>query len=165
MKANEIIELLKLLPHPEGGYYKETYRSDDSISFNILNKGHKGKRNLATSIYYLLESGQVSKFHRLKSDEIWYYHCGSPMRIICLSEGEISSLILGADISLGQLPQAIIKAGTIFGATPFDGNSFTLVGCVVTPGFDFKDFEFVRKEDLRKEYPNSFPAFEKFTYY
>lgn len=162
MESSIIIQKLALVPHPEGGYYKETYRSSDSISFNILNMDHEGKRNLATSIYYLLESGQVSKFHRLKSDEIWYYHCGGPMRIICLSEGEISTILLGIDISLNQLPQIIIKAGTIFGATPLDENSFTLVGCMVTPGFDFKDFEFLGKEELIKDYPDSFPALERF---
>lgn len=156
MDSKQVIQLLELNQHPEGGYYREIYRSSDSISLDAINQNNSGLRNLATSIYYLLESGQVSKLHRLKSDEIWYFHTGSPIYIICLLKAQISTILLGSDLDKGQVPQAIIKAGTIFGASPMNNHSYTLVGCMVAPGFDFTDFEFVKKEEIMKDYSDSF---------
>jgi uncharacterized protein len=160
--SKQVIDSLGLLPHPEGGYFREIYRSEGYISYKEQNINLTRKRNLATSIYYLLESGQVSKLHRLKSDEIWYYHGGSPMEVICLYNDQISTIMLGMNFEEGQVPQLIIKSGTIFGAKPSKNNSFSLVGCLVVPGFDFKDFEFVGEDEIHKSYPDSLELLNQF---
>jgi predicted cupin superfamily sugar epimerase len=142
--AEYFIEKLGLEKHIEGGYYRETYRSKVS---------HEN-RSLSTSIYFLLKSGQVSKFHKLKSDEIWYYHHGSPILIHMINkEGEYSQGILGIN-SDQESPQLIIPADTIFGAEPVDRESFSLVSCMVSPGFDFEDFTLYSTQELIKMYPS-----------
>lgn len=152
MESKRLIEKLQLQPHPEGGYFREIYRSRDTLSFEKLNKGHSGLRNLATSIYYLLEPRQVSRLHRLRSDEIWYYHAGSAMKVVCLQNGNLEELLLGPYVEQHQMPQIVLEAGTIFGAYPAEPNSFSLAGCMVTPGFDFADFEFVDKTTIARDY-------------
>lgn len=129
---------LELLPHPEGGYYRETYRSKDAFSFPDF----EGKRNLSTSIFFLLEAPQVSSLHRIKSDEIWYYQDGGNLEIIELDEqGKELVTLLGKDLKAGAVLQHIVKAGRWFGARLPEGSAFCLAGCQVSPGFDFRDFE------------------------
>jgi uncharacterized protein len=147
-EADKIINLLKLTAHPEGGYYREIYRSKDEMS---LTGGVA--RNLSTSIYYLIRGNQVSAFHRLKSDELWYYHLGCPLQVYFFDSTGYSSHILGPDIVSGQQVQLIIPAGTIFGAELADKSSFCLFGCMVSPGFDFTDFELIPEHHLINEYP------------
>ncbi|MFX1275067.1 MAG: cupin domain-containing protein [Promethearchaeota archaeon] len=148
MNANYYINNLNLEKHPEGGYYKEIYRSDEIVSFNDR------KRNLGTSIYYLLESKDVSHFHRLKSDEIFHFHDGSSLIIYIIdSNGELTKHSLGLDVEKGEYPQIIIPKGSIFGAEVIKDNSFTLVGCIVFPGFNFEDFELLDRKYLLKNYP------------
>ncbi|HEY8400764.1 MAG TPA: cupin domain-containing protein [Cytophagaceae bacterium] len=143
------IEQLGLAKHPEGGYYKEIYRCPAETSIDQEN------RNLATSIYFLLTSSDVSKLHRLKSDEIWYYHAGAPLSIYLIHpDGKLEILKLGIEITRGYYPQAIIPAGCIFGAKVDNEDSFTLIGCMVSPGFDFKDFELPPREILLQKYPD-----------
>ncbi len=144
----ELIEKLELLPHPEGGFYKEIYRSMDKLGTE------RGMRNLCTSIYFLLPSDKVSKFHRIKSDELWFFHEGSPLTIHVLDDKEYSKLILGPINQPYCHPQQLVRAGLIFGSTVNQSNSYSLVSCVVAPGFDFQDFELFTSADLVKRFPD-----------
>ena len=131
---SNIIDKLQLQPHPEGGFYKETYRSIDTCL--------DGSRNLQTAIYFLLTSDNVSHFHRIKSDEIWYFHDGQTLEIIEIdSNGNETITRLGKDILNGEVLQHVVPAGIWFGARLAAHSEFCLVGCQVSPGFDFKDFE------------------------
>ena len=140
-----LIEKLELLPHPEGGFYKETYRSNETIA--------SANRQLMTSIYFLLTSNNVSKFHRIKSDEIWFFHSGSPLIVHVLDEKGHTENLVGLDIQKGELPQFMVPKNTIFGSSVRGENSYSLVSCVVAPGFDFADFELFTKEDLLPLFP------------
>lgn len=145
-----LVESLNLLPHPEGGFYKETYRSEGGIK-----TGH-GERNLCTSIFFLLTSENVSRFHRIKSDELWFFHEGSPLTVHTLSEKGYESLSLGLPDSVANcLPQQLVKANTIFGSTIDKPDSYSLVSCVVAPGFDFRDFELFEAKDLLPLFPQA----------
>ena len=132
-------------PHPEGGYYREVYRASD-----IVTAPNGKKRAAVTSIYYLLEDSDQSHFHRLDSDEIWYYHDGSQADIHLLhpsGQHEIKHIGREADL------QVIIPRGTIFGARLTQGSGFILIGCVVAPGFEFEGFELISKTELIRKYP------------
>lgn len=144
MTIQEILEHLKLMPHPEGGYYIETYRSD------LMN----GDRSLMTSIYFVLTSENVSKFHRIKSDEHWYFHFGSTVTVHTLDADGHKMHKLGNDLSNGESPYLLVKGNTIFGSSVDMENSFALVSCAVAPGFDFRDFELFTREQLLAIYPN-----------
>lgn len=153
MNVNEIIEELNLEPHPEGGFFRETYRSELSILPNTLEE-YKETRNIATVIYFLLKSGQKSAFHRLKTDEFWYYHQGSPLAVYIIHPtGNLQEITLGNDFSSDQTPQLLLPAGTWFAAKCTEPQSFTLISCSVSPGFDFHDFELAKREKLAKEFP------------
>ena len=152
--APQWIAKLNLQPHPEGGYFREIYRSAEELDGITLKDKRKGTRNLATSIYFLLYSGEKSFFHRLRSDEIWYYHAGSPFNIYCIDEqGNSRNILLGSLPEMHQVPQVIIPAGTIFGAMVLENNSYSLAGCMVTPGFSFDDFELMSREYLLDKFP------------
>lgn len=143
------VESLDLLAHPEGGYFKEVYRSENTFTPN----GFSGDRSYATSIYFLIESGNVSHFHRIKSDEIWYYHAGEPLSVFVISPiGELQELKIGPNIEAGETLQAVVPAGTIFGSK--SAGKYSLVGCMVSPGFDFNDFELFKTSELLAKYPN-----------
>ncbi len=161
LNVESFIKHLNLQPHPEGGYYKEIYKCSKTSDFD----GYHGKtRNLSTSIYYLLRSGDVSKFHQLLSDEIWYFHYGAPLNVCMIdNSGKFKSVHLGHRIDIGQEPQLIIPAGTIFGAYLNEPDSFTLMGCMVSPGFDFKDFKLLNKNELISKYPQHRQIIEKLT--
>lgn len=147
-KALYWIKNLEMLKHPEGGYFRETYRSEKV--FNPT--GFSDKRNLATSIYFLLEKNNVSHFHRIKSDEIWYYHAGSPLTVyVIYPNGKLNKLNIGPNIENGEVLQAVVPANTIFGSTCT--NEYSLVGCMVSPGFDFNDFELFPTSKLLDLYP------------
>ncbi|MFN5620642.1 MAG: cupin domain-containing protein [Flavobacteriales bacterium] len=136
--ASDYIKKLNLLPHPEGGYYRETFRSGVTQDF----EGFDGPRQLSTSIFFLLEAPQVSSLHRIKSDEIWYYHDGGNLEIIELdADGKENVTLLGKDLDSGATLQHVVAAGKWFGARLPEGSAFCLVGCQVSPGFDFRDFE------------------------
>jgi hypothetical protein len=138
MTSHFYINHFSLLPHPEGGYYKETFRSEKSFQF----EGFEEERSICTSIYFLLEKGQTSSLHRIKSDEIWYFHDGQTLEIIEIdSNGNETIIRLGKDILNGEVLQHVVPAGIWFGARLAAHSEFCLVGCQVSPGFDFKDFE------------------------
>ena len=154
IKADEIIKLLNLLPHSEGGYYNEIYRNSESISKGGLPERYNESRNILTSIYFLLKGNDISKFHILKSDEIWYFHSGSPVIIHKISlDGKYEKVIAGLDVLSGEKPQVILNYDTWFGAELLDKESYALVSCAVAPGFDFKDFKLADKIELLSKYP------------
>lgn len=142
----EWIKALEMEAHPEGGYFSEVERSQDKIEIN-------GKeRSLFTSIYFLLEKENPSHFHRLTADEIWYYHYGQPLTVhMILPDGAYSKVTLGLDIASGQVLQYRVPKGTIFGSTVENG--YSLVSCMVSPGFEFDDFELFSYNELIEQYP------------
>lgn len=145
-KAQEYIVKLGLTAHPEGGFYKETYRSEAEI----------GNRNLMTSIYFLITSNNISRFHRIKSDEMWYFHDGSPLSVHTLSKEKGHQIHkVGLDLSKGESPQLLVRANTIFGSTLEVKDSYSLVSCTVSPGFDFADFELFDTDFLLNMFPKN----------
>ncbi|MCR8967530.1 cupin domain-containing protein [Streptococcus zalophi] len=142
----EWVKLLDMEAHPEGGYFREVERSKDKITID-------GKeRSLFTSIYFLLEKENPSHFHRLTADEIWYYHEGQPLTVHMITpEGTYEKVILGKDKSRNEVLQYRVPKGTIFGSTVEEG--FALVSCMVSPGFEFEDFELFSREKLLAKYP------------
>lgn len=150
----EIISRLDLKPHPEGGYFKESYRSAGFVEESSLARDYAGKRSYSTCIYFLLTSDAFSAFHRIKQDEIWHFYDGSPIVLHTISEAGIhTQTIIGNDLSLGQIPQWVVKGGDWFGAEVMNKNSFSLVGCTVSPGFDFADFDLPQRQKLIQLFP------------
>jgi predicted cupin superfamily sugar epimerase len=154
MTARYYIDHLQLKPHPEGGFYKETYRSAGTIAAGCLPKGVKGDRSLSTAIYFLLQESDFSAFHRIKSDECWHFYEGGTVLIHVLQQnGTYSCTRLGKNIQEGETFQYVVPAGAWFASEPAPSSFFTLVGCTVAPGFDFADFEMARKENLLRQFP------------
>ena len=152
--AKSLIKKYDLKKHPEGGYFKEVYRSSEIIPRQALPSRFKGARSFSTSIYYLLPSGAVSRLHRIASDEIWHFYLGGPLKFIQISpEGIMDTVILGQDIVVGQTLQHVVPAGWWFGARPAT-RSYSFVGCTVAPGFDFKDFELADIAALSRRFPH-----------
>ncbi len=156
-RIQELVEQLKMNSHPEGGFYAETYRSNAELETSA------GKRSLITSIYFLLRSEDVSHFHRIKSDELWFWHEGSPLSVHLLGENGHEILKLGPITKSGSLPQHLVKANTIFGSSVDEPESYALVSCVVAPGFDFRDFELFQAEDLIPLFPEAEDIIRKLT--
>lgn len=162
----KIVKKLQLQPHPEGGYFKEVYRSSGFINEENLGEDFSERRNYATSIYFLLTSETFSAFHRIKQDEIWHFYKGSPIKLHVISDdGIYSNTIIGNDIEKEQNPQFVVKAKDWFAAEVIDKNAYSLVGCTVAPGFDFNDFELPEREILISKFPehkNIITAFTRF---
>jgi predicted cupin superfamily sugar epimerase len=142
-------DLLNLQPHPEGGFYRETFRS----AMQVTTVDTKRVKQACTSIYYLLESGDFSAFHRLGSDEIWYFHQGTPLTIYVIDAVDPLQSIELSDQPTGSL-SVCIKAGCWFAATPVQAGGYTLVSCAVAPGFEFDEFEMANREKLIAAYPD-----------
>jgi predicted cupin superfamily sugar epimerase len=154
MKATEIVDALEMLPHPEGGWYKENYRSIDTIASSCLPESFNGVRNFSTAIYFLLEKENFSAFHRIKSDEVWHFYAGGTLEIFIIHEnGTLEVLTLGSDLNAGDQFQQVVPANVWFASRPKQGVAFSLVGCTVSPGFDFNDFELANQNDLEMEFP------------
>jgi predicted cupin superfamily sugar epimerase len=161
-KAKYYIQKLHLNKHPEGGYYREIYRSGEMISIDAPKKNLK--RNVSTSIYFLLEGPQVSKFHRLNSDELWHFYDGSSVKIYVVDErGRLTEIILGKKTENGEVFQTVIKKNNWFAAEVINKRSFALIGCTVSPGFDFSDFELASRDYLLEKYPKHKELIFKFT--
>tara|TARA_B100001287_G_scaffold276098_1_gene285768 strand:+ start:3490 stop:3990 length:501 start_codon:yes stop_codon:yes gene_type:complete len=154
-RINVLIDSLKLKKHPEGGFYSETYRSTE-ISANK-------KGVLMTSIYFLLTSDNVSHFHRIANDELWFHHEGSPIVIHILEDNIHKEYLLGKTLNDICSPQHLVKGKTIFGSTVLEQNSYALVSCVVSPGFEFKDFELFSYEQLIEQFPGEKNIIRKLT--
>lgn len=151
-RPEELIQSYGLSAHPEGGYYKETYRSGEVISQDALPHRFGGSRLFSTAIYFLLLKGNFSAFHRIKSDECWHFYEGDALLIHVLDPQQGYSLIrLGRDVQAGEVYQAVVPAGCWF-ASETQG-AYSLVGCTVAPGFDFADFELAQARTLAEAYP------------
>lgn len=154
ISVEEIINHYNLHPHPEGGYFAETYRAEGIITGSSLCEGMEGKRNYSTAIYFLLPEGKKSHLHRIKSDEIWHFYLGGPLKLIQISpEGKLDEIILGKNIKNGHVLQHVVPAGHWFGATPLEDSEYSFVGCTVAPGFDFSDFELANATDMVNLFP------------
>ncbi len=148
------IDNLNLQKHPEGGWFNEIYRSKETIKKEHLPNRFNGDRNFSTSIYFLLSSDEISAFHKIKQDELWYFHHGLGLTIHVIDEnGEYFKLHLGPDLGKQQQLQIAIKAGWLFAAAVEKENGYCLVGCNVAPGFNFEDFEMPAQEHNLKKYP------------
>lgn len=152
--AEELVKRLGLIRHPEGGWFRESYRSGEILDQEALPGRFSGARCFCTGIYFLLERGDFSALHRIKSDEMWHFYEGSPLTVqIITPKGEHLAVPLGSDLASGASFQALVPAGCWFGAELAGDGDFALVGCTVSPGFDFDDFEMARRGDLLRDYP------------
>ena len=154
MTADYFIKHLKLETHPEGGFFRETYRSHGTIPEHCLPAGFAGQRNFSTSIYFLLQQNDFSAFHRIHSDECWHFYEGGPLLIHIINrEGEYSCIRLGRNLHGGEIFQFVVPALSWFASEPAPGTEFSLLGCTVAPGFDFADFEMADAKKLSEKYP------------
>jgi predicted cupin superfamily sugar epimerase len=162
--AGDWIKALDLAPHPEGGHYRETYRSVENIPQAALPRRYGGDRRFSTAIYYLLAGREISALHRIKSDEIWHFYAGTPLELAVIDpEGRLSIHVLGPEPSPGEAPQVVVPANCWFGARVRDPGSYALVGCTVAPGFDFADFDLGRRGDLISLHPQHRGCIERLT--
>ena len=149
-----LVEKFNMQPHPEGGWYTETYRSPESIKQFALPHRFAGDRCFSTAIYFLLPAGIFSAFHRIKSDECWHFYDGQPLNIYVLDgKGNLCLEKLGRSIDSGERFQAVVQAGCWFAAIPSQETGFSFVGCTVSPGFDFADFELADSSQLSALFP------------
>ena len=169
MEVTEIVRALQLIPHPEGGYYCETYRSQEECELP------RGLRSVSTGIYFLLGVDDRSRFHVIRSDEMWHHYDGLPLEIHEITaDGRYKVTLLGKDLSQGQTPQHLVPKGHIFGSKiastspmsvqrelhpPVD---YALVGCTVAPGFDFNDFSLFETDELLQKFPHFQGQIHKF---
>ncbi|WP_107943506.1 cupin domain-containing protein [Metasolibacillus fluoroglycofenilyticus] len=157
--AQFYIEQLQLEAHPEGGYYKSSFRANEEIATRDV------LRPIYTSIYFLLRSQDISHLHRLQSDELWYYHAGSPLTVhMIYPDGTYEAKKLGLNIAEGETPQILVPKHTIFGSSVDEAATFSLVGCMVAPGFDFADFELFTLDELLANYPQHEAVIRKMAY-
>ena len=160
----DLIRRLSLEPHPEGGYFRETYRSELMIGQKVLPDHFTGDRACCTCIYFLLGSDTFSAFHRILQDEIWHFYRGNSILLhIIQPDGQQYSIPLGAEIEKGYFPQYVVPAGCWFAAEVNETDSYALVGCTVSPGFDFRDFELAERASLLEEFPEHRALITKFT--
>ena len=158
------VEKLELLPHPEGGYFKETYRSKGVINKSALPSTFNGDRSYSTAIYFLLTSKNFSAFHKIASDELWHFYDGDGLSIhIIHPDGKKEELRLGRDIKKGETFQAMVPAGSWFASETINREGWALVGCTVAPGFDFNDFEMAERDKLIKKYPQHTELIQRLT--
>lgn len=150
--AAELVAALGLLPHPEGGHYRETFRAPP-LPFELPGRG---PRAASTAIYYLLREGDFSAFHRVQSDEVWHHYAGVPLDLYLLggTGSGAQAIRLGPNVLAGEVPQAVVPAGVLQAARP-SGPGFSLCGCTVAPGFDFQDFEISNRDSLLQAFPAS----------
>jgi len=152
-RALTLIDSLGLVPHPERGFYAETYRAGTRVGA----PSHGGDRAASTAIYFLITADEpVTYLHRLKSDEVFHFYEGGPLELLRLyADGRWDVARLGLDLSAGERPQLVVPAGTWFGTELVGGASHCLVGCTVAPGFEFADFELAEGPELEARYPGA----------
>jgi predicted cupin superfamily sugar epimerase len=168
LTAQNLIETYHLQPHPEGGFFTETYRSSGIIPKGILPQPYQGARHYATAIYFLLPQEAKSNLHRLQSDETWHFYLGSTLKIIQLSpDGKLETIQLGSRIANGDIFQHTVPGGYWFGAYPdptmASEQAFSFVGCTVSPGFDFSDFMLADRKELLTQFPHASKEIEYLT--
>jgi predicted cupin superfamily sugar epimerase len=164
LDATYWIRKLALTEHPEGGHYRETYRSERTVPAADAARGYPAGRSFSTAIYYLLRYGEVSRLHRLRSDEVFHHYEGSAFVLHVFDrDGSYRVIRVGDDPERGEAHQAVVRAGSWFGATVERPGSFSLVGCTVAPGFEFTDFELADRTRLLESYPEHRPIIERLT--
>ncbi|WP_199445727.1 cupin domain-containing protein [Aerococcus sp. 1KP-2016] len=153
------IEHFNMEGHDEGGYFSQVLKSDERVQLE-----GQAERALYTSIYFLLTSDNPSRLHRLTADEVWYYHYGSPLTVHMITpEGNYETIKLGLDVEDGQVLQAVVPKNTIFGSSVEDTDTYSLVSCMVSPGFEYEDFELFTRTELIEKYPDYQEMIEKLT--
>ena len=153
-EVRELIEAYGLAAHPEGGFYKETYRSDELIPVEGLPGRFRAARPFSTAIYFLLDQGNFSAFHKIKSDECWHFYAGSTLLIYVIHEsGHLEIVRLGNNIGAGECFQYVVPANCWFASEPAPETMFSFTGCTVAPGFHFDDFEMAEATLLVSLYP------------
>jgi uncharacterized protein len=159
MTADDVIEHLKLQPHPvEGGFFRETYRSAES-----LDRGGD-RRSISTAIYYLLTPKTVSALHNLPGDEVFHFYAGDPVRMLQLwPDGTTRTLVLGIDLKAGQVPQFVVPGGVWQGSVLIEGGSWALLGATMAPGFDYADYVSGNRAELAARYPGEARMIERLT--
>jgi predicted cupin superfamily sugar epimerase len=163
-RASDWIAQLGLERHPEGGWFRQTYRAPEEIAAQALPERFGAARAFSTAIYFLLEQGDVSHLHRLAADELWFFHAGGPLLVHAIdTAGELGTQVLGPTLERGESLQAMVPAGCWFGAELAGGAPFALVSCTVAPGFDFADFELAERAALRALYPRHQALIERLT--
>ena len=154
--VNHWIDRLNLLPHPEGGHYREVYRADTNVQTNGATK------SACTSIYFLLQAGEISALHRIASDELWHFYCGNAITIHRIRpSGLYCAITVGNRPQCSEVFQTCVPAGDWFGATVDEG--YALVGCTVAPGFEFADFEMADREQLITLFPQHKDIIDRLT--
>lgn len=163
-EIKNLVAQLDLQPHPEGGYYKETYRSKDSIPNTALNNTFVGDRNQCTAIYFLLTSDTFSAFHKINQDEAWHFYKGTTLKLHTIApNGSYSFVLIGNNFEKGEIPQYIVPAQHWFAAEVIHADSYSLLGCTVAPGFDFRDFVLANRQELMVLFPNHSDIITKLT--
>ncbi len=164
ISANELIAQYNMQRHPEGGFYVETFRSD--ILVKTDRDGVLIDRPASTAIFFLIMPGNISRFHRIQSDEVWHFYLGGPMTVVELLEdgsGLFKQTVLGTNISNGEVITYVVKKNTWFGSFPNESSDYSFVGCTVSPGFVFDDFELGSRARLLESHPNSADIIHKMT--
>ena len=152
--VNTLIQRYGLEPHPEGGWFKQTYKSNEEMAADALPERFGASRAFSTAIYFLLEKGNFSAFHRIKSDECWHFYAGGPLLIYLIEQdGELKVVSLGGDHENGQSFQYVVPANCWFASRPASESEYCFVGCTVSPGFEFEDFELADVAKLSVVYP------------
>lgn len=158
------VQQLQMTPHPEGGYFKEVYRSEDTLAQSALPARYAGARSCATSIYFLIESENFSAFHRIQSDEIWHFYTGSTIRMhIIHPDGKLETHLIGPNFDQGEVFQLVIPHSCWFAASVDAQDAYALVGCGVAPGFDFVDFELGTAAQLVADFPQHAEVIGRYT--
>ena len=162
--AQTWIDQLDLEAHPEGGYYRETYRTDESIPVGVLPDRFDGARDVAALIYFLLPGDSFSALHRIRQDEAWHFYAGAPVTLHQIApDGAYTTSTLGRAVDSGQRLHTVVPAGTWFGATVAEDDGYALVGCTTAPAFDFADFELADRAALTDAYPQHRGLIERLT--
>jgi predicted cupin superfamily sugar epimerase len=160
--ARQLIETLGLAPHPEGGFYRETFRSPLKLR-GLPWLDAEGERHASTAIYVLLPAGTFSAFHRVAADEVWHHYDGDPVELFTLGGPKGQEIVrLGRDIARGERPQHVVLGGVYQAAAPA-GDRYALCGCTVAPGFDFADFVMPSRAELVAEFADCRALIERFT--
>jgi len=146
--VEEIVLKNAMQPHPEGGFFKETYRASTRVSVSQPD-GTVIERSAATAILFLITGSNVSRLHRIKSDEIWHFYGGSPLTVVELDDAtlKIKHTHIGPNVTNSEVVQHVVPAGKWFGS--YSDGAYSFVGCTVSPGFEFSDFELASSKDLR----------------
>jgi uncharacterized protein len=156
LNADQLIKLLQLQPHPEGGFYRETYRCAESVESGALPQRYSGDRSFATGIYFLLTAGTFSAMHKVASDEMFHFYFGDPVEMLLLEpDGSSRTVRLGHALDKGELPQFIVPHRWWQGSRLVEGGEYALLGCTVSPGFEFADFELGTRQALQSQYPGA----------